>query len=52
MTPERIMEELEVLAEWDTDMLVDTLNITNEELLEIQEFLRRGIEWIEENFDE
>lgn len=48
----RVMEELERMHEWDTDAVVDALNITTEELLAIQRFLHRAVDWIEDNFDE
>ncbi len=44
-----IENQLEILAEWDVDALLECLGITTEELLEVPEFKARAIEWIEEN---
>ena len=45
----RIFEELNRMAEWDADAVVDALDITSEELLSVPDFKQRAIEWIEEN---
>lgn len=47
----RILDELDRMREWDTDTLVDTLNITPTEILCYSEFLERAINWIEENME-
>ena len=46
---DRYLEELERMQEWDADALVDTLDITSEELLEVTVFRHRALDWIKEN---
>lgn len=45
----RLSQHIEMMREWDPDSVLDALNISTEELLEVPEFLRRAIDWIEEN---
>ena len=47
-----IEEQLEILQEWDTDALCETLAITPEELLEVPEFRNRAKQWIMSNAPE
>ena len=42
---------LQEMAEWDVEDLVDTLHITTEEILLIEEFRERALEWIEDNYE-
>ena len=42
---------LQELKEWDVEDLVDTLHITTEELLSVEEFRERAYHWIEDNYE-
>ena len=44
-----VENELETLAEWDADALLDALGITTEDLLAVPEFNARAVKWIESN---
>ncbi len=44
-----IEDQLDTLAEWDTDAIVETLSITTEEILNIPEFRDRAKQWIQDN---
>lgn len=44
-----VENELETLAEWDVDALIECLGVTSEEVLAVPEFKARAVEWIEEN---
>jgi hypothetical protein len=45
----RLLEELDLMKEWDADSVCDALNITAEEL--VRDYLSRAIKWIKENND-
>ena len=45
----KMLVHLSMLMEWDPDAIVDALDITTEELLDIPEFQARAMQWIEEN---
>ena len=45
----RICEEIDRMKEWDVDAVCDALNISTLELLTIDEFFQRAVEWVEEN---
>ena len=42
-------EQLDVLALWDADSLLEVLRISSEDLLEVPEFRNRAEQWIKEN---
>ena len=44
-----IDNELETLAWWDVEALVECLGISTEEILAVPEFHTRAVAWIEEN---
>lgn len=46
-----ILQHLEMMHDWDADAIVDTLNISTEELLNVPEFLDRAMDWIEDNYE-
>ncbi len=47
-----VEEQLDVIAEWDADALLDTLGITAQEILNIPEFRNRAEQWIMSNAPE
>ena len=49
MDVNKMMVHVTMMQEWDPDAIVDALDITTEELLNVPEFLDRAMDWIEDN---
>ena len=47
-----VEEQLDVLADWDADALLDALGITTQEILDMPEFRNRAKQWIMSNAPE
>lgn len=45
----RIAEEIDRMKLWDADMVCDALNISALDLLTVDEFFKRAIQWAEDN---
>lgn len=42
-------EQLDILAVWDVDALVDALGITTDDILQVDDFKHRAEQWIKDN---
>ena len=44
-----VEEQLDILADWDADAVLDALGISTRDLLAIPEFRNRAEQWIKDN---